>query len=294
MIPINLVLSGLTFLAILLLVDNQDRFFRYLVIPVSCYFLVLQLKNLIGERWNWIKIQKIFRVGFVSFGILIGLYFGYMTIRTLSDERKVQITKERELEARSCNAAEIQRLEPEIKKINSSLTKEDSIESVLKKMKLLAQKGSLGFSEENIKHQLATFSVKPRCDSNFEYFIEIYFDESKKVKEFKTWALNPPVGYMYQRKKASEDQVSWERIFLEELSTSYSRFGGQLVPPDDLIGPSSLPELSDPCAPGISSKERLKRLGMFGKVRQTGPGDYEAGGRRVSIFQYDNSLIYCQ
>ena len=50
----------------------------------------------------------------------------------------------------------------------------------------------------------------------------------------------------------------------------------------------------DPCAPGISSKERLKRLSKFGEVRQVGPGDYEAGGRRVSIFELDNSLIYCR
>lgn len=305
LILINLVISSLIYLGIVLLIDNQDRFFRYLVVPISCYVLLLQFRNLIGENWDWKKIQKKVGIGFLACGLLLSMYLGFVTIRTWNEERKAQIAEQRESNARTCNAAEIQRIEPEIKKISSEFTSEDSLPTILEKMKIFSVEGSLGVAEENIKYQVASFLVKPKCDTTFEFLIEIFFDENKKVKEFKTWAINPPLGYIARKSNQSSEKVEWERILVEELSAEYDRFGGRIVRGRNLLDPENkgneyedlIPKKNvrlDPCAPGISSKERLKRLSKFGEVRQVGPGDYEAGGRRVSIFEYDNSLIYCR
>ena len=52
-------------------------------------------------------------------------------------------------------------------------------------------------------------------------------------------------------------------------------------------------EFLDPCAPRIPSSVRLERLKQFGKVRQTGPNVYEAGGHEVHLYS-DDDLIYCR
>ena len=57
--------------------------------------------------------------------------------------------------------------------------------------------------------------------------------------------------------------------------------------------PSPKPTL-DHCAPNLSRPERLKRLAQYGTVREAGAGEYTAGGRSVTFFTYDNSLISCR
>jgi hypothetical protein len=184
---------------------------------------------LIGKGWDWEKIQKKLRLGFLVCVVLLSSYLGFVTIRTWDEERKEHIAEQRELKARSCNAAEIQRIEPEIKKISSGITNDDSLSTVLEKMKSFSSESSVGISEENIKYQVASFLVKPNCDSSFSFFIEIIFEEGKKVKEFKTWAINPPVGYLYQKTRSNEDEMKWTRILVDELSASYDRFGGHII-----------------------------------------------------------------
>jgi hypothetical protein len=47
--------------------------------------------------------------------------------------------------------------------------------------------------------------------------------------------------------------------------------------------PTGLPD-TDPCAPGLSKSDRLKRLATHGTIRQTGQETYTAGGREVAFF----------
>jgi hypothetical protein len=51
--------------------------------------------------------------------------------------------------------------------------------------------------------------------------------------------------------------------------------------------------VADPCAPGLSRQERMKRLAQYGEVRETGKHDYTAGGHTV-MFGYDGDLTYCR
>lgn len=59
--------------------------------------------------------------------------------------------------------------------------------------------------------------------------------------------------------------------------------------------PSAAPALrSDPCAPSLAKAERLKRLGQYGTVRQTGMGAYEAGGHVVEYLGGSEELYACR
>jgi hypothetical protein len=49
---------------------------------------------------------------------------------------------------------------------------------------------------------------------------------------------------------------------------------------------------NDPCAPGLSKGERLRRLATYGSVRQISAEDYEAGSHEV--FYMGSTLITCR
>ncbi len=57
--------------------------------------------------------------------------------------------------------------------------------------------------------------------------------------------------------------------------------------------PADLQPVLDHCGPGVSRQERLKRLGQYGQVRETGYGTYEAGGRSMTVME-DGQLISCR
>jgi len=59
---------------------------------------------------------------------------------------------------------------------------------------------------------------------------------------------------------------------------------------DDFLG--AQPKKADFCAPGISKAERLKRLGQYGDVRQSGEDSYAAGYHTLAFFT-DGSLMHC-
>lgn len=49
----------------------------------------------------------------------------------------------------------------------------------------------------------------------------------------------------------------------------------------------------DHCAPNLSRSERLKRLGQFGTVRETGMGRYSASGHSVNFLTTTGELLSC-
>ena len=49
---------------------------------------------------------------------------------------------------------------------------------------------------------------------------------------------------------------------------------------------------ADPCAPGLSKGERLRRLSAFGTVREVGPLEYTAGGKTLSVLS-DGAVLSC-
>ena len=116
------------------------------------------------------------------------------------------------------------------------------------------------------------------------------FDKTVAIKEF-TSIVGPdakPDGLQYEftqmvtlddyRRWASA-QVGWN------VETKAPVAFGDLNPVVD-----EKPK-QDQCAPGLSKAERLKRLAQYGTVRQTGLGEYQAGGRRL-VYLGDGAEMY--
>lgn len=65
-------------------------------------------------------------------------------------------------------------------------------------------------------------------------------------------------------------------------------------PSEALNNPLPATRFLDHCAPKLAKAERLRRLGQYGEVREVGLGTYEAGDKRISFFESDNSLLDCR
>lgn len=116
------------------------------------------------------------------------------------------------------------------------------------------------------------------------------FSKSVEVKELST-TLDPagqPVGLSFE-----DDEYMDVRTY-----SSFARLEAQwtldtVVASTERIAAKPEVEIQDHCAPNLSKAERLRRLAQHGAVRQTGDGSYAVGYRRLTFFNYDNSLIDC-
>lgn len=125
------------------------------------------------------------------------------------------------------------------------------------------------------------------------------FEKSVVIREFNTVVGkdSTPAGLRHQftqavsvddYKRWANAQVGWN------LDTKPFDADAYLASVD--ARPAAKPQAKpaqDHCEPGLSKAERLKRLAQHGTVRETGAGDYQAGGRSVS-FIFDGSLAYCR
>lgn len=110
-----------------------------------------------------------------------------------------------------------------------------------------------------------------------------------KISEFTTIVgkNGEPIGLQHQ----------YDEYFDLERYRQLSRMqvGWNLVTePQPAVEAQTAKPTLDHCAPGLSKAERLKRLAQYGQLRETGTGSYAAGGRSVTFFEYDGSLLGCR
>lgn len=92
-------------------------------------------------------------------------------------------------------------------------------------------------------------------------------------------------------------QHQYEEDFDVERYRQLSRMqvGWNLVTePQPAVEAQTAKPILDHCAPGLSRAERLKRLAQHGQIRETGRGSFAAGGRSVTFFEYDGTILNCQ
>ena len=127
---------------------------------------------------------------------------------------------------------------------------------------------------------------------NFEFIDKDGFkvaDHPVKLSEFTTIVgkNGEPIGLQHQ----------YDEYFNLERYRQFSRMqvGWNLItePAPTSEAQAVKPKL-DHCAPNLSKAERLKRLAQYGPLRETGTGSYSAGGRSVTFFEYDGSLLNCR
>ncbi len=125
------------------------------------------------------------------------------------------------------------------------------------------------------------------------------YEKSIPVRDFTTIVTGKvPTGISYhfkelisigEYKRISKASIGWT------VDENLIPVVAQPSPPKPTAPPTTASKpivtLPDPCAPGISKEERLRRLEKFGVLKQTGPDSYAAGNRAV-VF-YANSLMSC-
>ena len=139
---------------------------------------------------------------------------------------------------------------------------------------------------------------------NKEFFL-IFLDKDN----FEVYRKSVPINY-FTTSKNSEEITGYTYQYNESQSLElYKKFDAMSVewtvnphltkpvaelPRPPAPKPVALLPSADPCAPGISKSERLRRLAAFGNVRQTGQDDYSAGGHEIVFFSFDDSLLNCR
>jgi hypothetical protein len=154
--------------------------------------------------------------------------------------------------------------------------------------------GVISPSTDNIKENELIFNIPTKCEgSNFYFLVDVRSNENNQLRWLRTYAQNSPQGY--KSDLHPEFSVEFEAIRKRELEELRKK-ERVAQPPTDLVPPlpkGATQEPPDPCAPGLSKKERLTRLAKFGTVRQSGSGMYEAGDHEV-WFHYDGDLWSCR
>jgi len=109
----------------------------------------------------------------------------------------------REDNARACIADEIPRLEDALRKVKSTLRElyNQKIEDLtINKAQEVIQgldnsyKIDVGIPDDNFREKVLVFTVKPHCDSDFHYLINLRFDQTGLIRWFKVWSRVRPRG----------------------------------------------------------------------------------------------------
>lgn len=146
-----------------------------------------------------------------------------------------------------------------------------------------------GLSERNAERHI---TVEFRDTDGFKVF-----EKSVEIREFTTVVGkdSTPAGLRHQftqmvsvddYKRWANAQVGWN------LDTKPFDPDAYLASVD--ARPAAKPQVKpaqDHCEPGLSKAERLKRLAQHGTIRQTGMGEYQAGGRSL-VYLGDTAEMY--
>lgn len=126
------------------------------------------------------------------------------------------------------------------------------------------------------------------CKSDFYYLINVVQGEDGKLSALRVWTENPPKGYTNNhsngyRPEFFVDFSAKRKVIEERARTATAKSATSNA---DFLNPKSH------CAPNISMKERISRLGVHGEVLQSSERTYRAGKHSVG-FLYDGSLSFC-
>lgn len=307
---VPLIIASLFFLFTLVWFSEKEtrNLGDYLLFMVAISLVLLGLRRLTYDRWNWGKITRITLYSIALIAILSAGFFFYEMLTKIYDNYQTDALEKRELAARSCNAAEINIIEPKIRQSISSINERTNIQEM---HSILAGFNNSAVEESNplynIKMLEVKTSIKPNCQSNFHYQLEAIFNEDGILNTFKTYAINPPKGYRHFAIEVSDESKNFGKkddtyYPIEELSIDFvaKRQAEQerlqfLERKAAEAARIKMQQESDPCAPGITRKERMTRLSKFGRVREIGNSQYSSGVHEIQFgFVDPSSVLWCR
>ena len=119
----------------------------------------------------------------------------------------------------------------------------------------------------------------------------VLFEKRASLNEFtkNVDAKGNPIGMRYQTTQFM-DTSTYEKfkafIVLWTFDTNVKK------QPSAPVATNPQGDQTDHCAAGLSRAERLRRLALNGKVRETGSNSFSAGNKSV-MFSYDGGVLYC-
>jgi hypothetical protein len=111
-------------------------------------------------------------------------------------EKKIKEEEEREARARPCIAAELPRLESELRHARELIKADMSLDEVqIVLNRHFGKRGSVVVSDNNIKEKVYVNFFSPNCASSFRFLINVNADHTGKLINYMVWAQNSPRGY---------------------------------------------------------------------------------------------------
>lgn len=167
--------------------------------------------------------------------------------------------------------------------------------------KLVNSLGRILPAKEDIRERVLIYDLHTTCDSPFRFVVNVRANANGVLQFIKLFAEDAPEGYadgLHPELSTDFRSVREARSLLAQIAASKAtrsknseaNAGARsIVSKGDAFGSDS-----DPCAPGLSKAERLRRLSGFGSVRQTAQGTFTAGPHEVMFSLDTTTLISCQ
>lgn len=262
----------------------------------SLLFGTILLFAITKDRWNWVKITKRLGLALLAGVVIVGGYLGWVAIRDSREaeraQARAQAERAKEKEARICIAGDLPRMEKLAESIQAAVHENMTLEEA----KAVTDKatGSVGHivpPEKDIKERVLIYSLRTQCDSKFYLLVNVRADEKGALRWLRVWAKDPPEGYSDGLHDEFSTDFEAHRQYLARVQLEAQQAAEAARRRADVKRNGTD---TDPCAPNLTRDERLQRLARFGKVRQTGSRDFEAGEHNVVFSPFDGSLVYCR
>jgi hypothetical protein len=172
---------------------------------------------------------------------------------------------------------------------------------------VVGEQGYVTVSDDNLR-RLLIYRLRPKCagEKSFHFQVEFeYASGDAGIARVGTWwqGAEKDASYRSWESCVTRPENAGHEGYDAQLSFDYSKLSRR-PPPEAVRGvlpgssrrvqaSSQLSDDDDPCAVGISARERLTRLRKYGPVRQTGARSYSAAGHSLAITYDGTSIVYC-
>lgn len=265
------------------------------------FFIIVKriIKGLI--KWLAIIAAVIFVIAMIS--------IAYEKVDQNLEDKKLKKLAIAHAKERDCIGGDISRMEEAVRKLSSSIESEDKIDVVAKKF--AGNNKDILAADDDITQKVLVYSVPTNCSSPFNLLVNIRADQDGNLLWFRVWSRNPPPELGYPQDLVAKFTVDYDALRKENIAKKLAQKKQQEELQKKKLASEALNKQNssfnysqnsssvldskletDPCAPELSKQERLRRLALFGSVKQNSENSYSAANRTV-MFGYTGRLIYC-
>ena len=178
---------------------------------------------------------------------------------------KIEKERKKENEARDCIAQDLPRMENLVLETRKEVNENSKLSEIKDKvLQIIYPDNQFNRyiepvpSDDNIKEFVLVYEVKTKCNSKFNFLINIRANENGQIKFFNVWAQTAPEGYpsgFNKNLSTNFDEIRRNTKSIQKLLKDMDTYAKE--------------KDNDHCAPNLSQSVRLSRLARYGAIRQT-------------------------